>query len=407
MKIINISKSLNAVVVTPARDIKDQRFNKETLDRVKRFHLSMEEYKATPLVSLNRLANRLHVNNIYVKDESYRFGLNAFKVVGGIYGLASTILKHLKVDTTNIDMNMLHEPSVAKKIKKLTIISATDGNHGRGLAWAGQKLGCKVLIYMPKATTKERANLISDLGAEVTITEFNYDDTLRVVIEQAEKNQTYLHVQDTAWEGYAEIPNWISQGYMTVADEAITQLHFSGYKQPTHVFLQAGAGSFALGIIGHLVTTFGDQCPKIIIMEPKNANCFYESIVAQGSKPIRVHGDLETVMAGLSVGEVSTEAWALISNYANAYIMCDDSLSAKGTRLLASPLGDDKKVISGESGSIGIGVLDYLMTHDACGILRTELDINETSNVLIFSTEGDTDSSLYNQIVYNGHIQSI
>jgi diaminopropionate ammonia-lyase len=304
-------------------------------------------------------------------------------------------------------MNMLQKPDIAEKIKKLTIISATDGNHGRGLAWAGKKLGCKVLIYMPKATTKERAQAIRNLGAEVTITDLNYDDTLRVVIEQSEQNKTYLHVQDTAWEGYSEIPNWISQGYMTIADEAITQIRFSGYKLPTHVFLQAGAGSFALGIIGHLATTFGDKCPKIIIMEPKNANCFYESIIAQGSKPIRVHGDLETMMAGLSVGEVSTEAWKLISNYANAYIMCDDSLSAKGTRLLASPLGDDKKIISGESGSIGIGVLEYLMTHDSCNSLRTELEITESSNILVFSTEGNTDSNLYNQIVYNGHIQSI
>ncbi|QZY54819.1 diaminopropionate ammonia-lyase [Crassaminicella profunda] len=406
MEIVNVNSDIKAILKTPQKILVDPLFNNDVISKVRNFHRSMEQYRATPLVELKCMALELGVKNIYVKDESYRFGLKAFKVMGGIYGLANVLADYLGLNVEDVNFDYFKKPQISEKLKDITIISATDGNHGRGLAWAGAQLGCKVVIYMPKGSTQKRAEAIQSLGAEVHITEYNYDDTLRVVIEKAKETEGSLHVQDTAWEGYTEIPNWITQGYMTIADEALTQLSYQGVQRPTHIFLQAGAGSFAMGIAGYFATIFGENCPKIIIVEPENASCYYASIMGGKEEPVRVVGDLDTIMAGLSVGEVSIEAWKRIPQIACGYISCKDFMSSKGTRLLAVPVGDDPKVVSGESGSVCMGVLHYIMNNDSCQELREKIDLGSNSNILLFSTEGDTDPDLYKQIVYNGYCKS-
>lgn len=395
---IKLDEQIEAVVTPQASVMQSPLFNEETASRVAKFHASMEKYKATPLVNLNNLSSKIGVDSLHVKDESYRFGLNAFKVVGGVYGLANVLAKYLKLDSETFNFDDLKAPKHRAKLNEVTIVSVTDGNHGRGLAWAGKELGCKVIIHMPKGSAEARVNALRELGAEVHVTDLNYDDTLRVVIDYAAQDSKLLHVQDQAWPGYEEIPNWISQGYMTIAYEALNQLHFSGEKTPTHIFLQAGAGSMALGLAAYFANVMAKNPPKIILIEAQNANCYFASM--RKGEPVRILGDLETIMAGLSVGEMNTEAYKILPHILSGYLSCSDEMSKLGTRLLAAPTGDDPKIISGESGSVGTGVLYHLMKSEGADELREALELDANARVLLFSTEGNTDPDLYDKIVY-------
>ncbi len=398
MQEIELDEHIEAIVTPQPSPMRSPLFDEAAANRVVKFHASMEQYKATPMANLKDLAKKIGVSSLHVKDESYRFGLNAFKVVGGVYGLANVLAKYLGLDFATLDFEELKAPEHREKLDAVTIVSATDGNHGCGLAWAGKELNCKVAIHMPKGSAEARVNALRKLGAEVFVTDLNYDDTLRVVIDKAAKDDKQLHVQDQAWESYEEIPNWISQGYMTIAYEALNQLYFSGDKAPTHVFLQAGAGSMAVGLAAYLINVLSKNPPKIILMEAKNANCYFASI--RKGEAVRIMGDLETIMAGLSVGEMNTEAFKILPNILTGYLSCSDQMSRNGTRLLAAPVGDDPKVVSGESGSLGAGVLYHLMTNQHAAELRKALELNTTSRVLLFSTEGNTDPELYDEIVY-------
>ncbi|SFL18913.1 diaminopropionate ammonia-lyase [Pseudovibrio ascidiaceicola] len=398
MQEIELDEHIEAIVTPQASPMRSPLFDEAAASRVVKFHASMEQYKATPLANLKGLAKKIGVGSLHVKDESYRFGLNAFKVVGGVYGLANVLAKYLGLDFETLDFEDLKAPEHREKLDAVTIVSATDGNHGCGLAWAGKELSCKVAIHMPKGSAEARVNALRELGAEVFVTDLNYDDTLRVVIDKAAKDGKQLHVQDQAWEGYEDIPNWISQGYMTIAYEALNQLYFSGDKAPTHVFLQAGAGSMAVGLAAYLTNVLSKNPPKIILMEARNASCYFASM--RKGEAVRIMGDLETIMAGLSVGEMNTEAFKILPSILTGYLSCSDQMSRNGTRLLAAPVGDDPKVVSGESGSLGAGILYHLMTNQHATELRKALELNATSRVLLFSTEGNTDPELYDEIVY-------
>lgn len=389
---------IKAIITPQSTLMQVSLFNREAAAKVVKFHSTMEQYKATPLVNLKDMAQKIGVSSVHVKDESHRFGLNAFKVVGGVYGLANVIAKYLSLNIDEIEFVDLKAPKYRTKLDEITIVSVTDGNHGRGLAWAGKELGCNVVIHMPKGSAEARVNALRELGAQVHVTDLNYDDTLRIVIDSASKDNTFFHIQDQAWLGYEETPNWISQGYMTIAYEALTQLYFVGEKAPTHIFLQAGAGSMALGIAAYFANILYKESPKIILIEAENASCFYESI--RKGEPVRILGDLKTIMAGLSVGEANSEAYRILPHILSGYLSCSDEMSRYGTRLLAAPLGNDQKIISGESGSVGVGVLNHLMRSEESTVLRKVLELDNTSRVLLFSTEGDTDPQLYRKIVY-------
>lgn len=186
------------------------------------FHSSMDEYTVTPLESLDALADKLGVAKIYVKDESKRFGLNAFKALGGTYSIARIICEKLGVSFENASFDYFLRSEIHERIKDMVFVTATDGNHGRGLAWAVKKLGCKSIVYMPKGSSKTRLQAIIEAGAEAVITDLNYDDAVRLANDNAKKYGWHI-VQDTAWEGYEKIPNWITQGYTTMANEALEQ----------------------------------------------------------------------------------------------------------------------------------------------------------------------------------------
>lgn len=398
MDSINEAYGINAVTNNQIKGELPSFLCEEEVKGVREFHATIEGYEATPLISLERLAEKLGVSKIYVKDESKRFGLNAFKGLGATYAIARLLCEKLDVDIDSIDYNYFKLPEVKEKIKDMVFVTATDGNHGRAVAWAAARLGCSSIVYMPKGSSLRRLQHIKDTGAEAFITDVNYDDTVRLAKKKADEIGGAL-VQDTAWEGYEKVPNWITQGYTTMAAEAIDQMKSDGGIKPTHVFLQAGVGSFAGGILGYFTNIFKDEPPVTVIAEPENAACIYKSALTDDGRPHSVTGDLNTIMAGLACGEPNTVTWPILRDFAKIYVSCPDYVAAKGMRILAAPSGNDKKVISGESGAVGLGLLTLLLEKEELKPLKEKLKLNENSVIICFSTEGDTDPEQYRAII--------
>lgn len=373
-------------------------FSRNEADKALRFHASIPGYKPTPLAHLDHLARVWGLKDIFVKDESRRFGLNAFKVLGGSYAVAQLVCEKLGKDISDVDFHYLVSDEVKKQLGDITFITATDGNHGRGIAWAAEMLHQKAVVYMPKGSAPARVKRIESHGATVVVTDLNYDDAVRLACDLAEKNGWYM-VQDTAWEGYTKIPTWIMQGYMTMAFEAMEQL--DGV-QPTHTFIQAGVGAMAGAVLGALVEVYGKKAPTTIIVEPRNSACIYKSAKAGDGKPHAVTGQLHTIMAGLACGEPNPIGWDILKQSASCFMKVADYLAANGMRILSCPVLGDDRVISGESGPIGIGVLDLIMTDPNFADLKAALGLDENSVVLLFNTEGNTDPDNFRQIVWYG-----
>ena len=377
------------------------------VEKARCFHRSFPQYSVTPLADLNRMASRLGLGGLYVKDESYRFGLNAFKVLGGSFAMARYIAGEMNRDVSEMTFRYLTGEEFRKEFGQATFFTATDGNHGRGVAWAAARLGQKCVVHMPKGSAKSRFDNIAAEGAQVTIEEVNYDDCVRIAAAEAASTEHGVVVQDTAWDGYEEIPSWIMQGYGTMADEAAEQLLSAGVERPTHVFVQAGVGSLASAVVGYFTNRFPENPPVFVIMEADAAACLYKGAEAGDGEPRIVGGDLQTIMAGLACGEPNIIGWDILRNHAAAFLSCPDWMSAKGMRMLGAPLREDPRVISGESGAIGMGVIATIMTDEGCRELRDALGLGEQSRVLMFSTEGDTDPDKYKEIVWDGAYPSV
>lgn len=375
--------------------------NSEEAIKIRNFHKSFPEYKVTPLHSLNELAKKLGVSNIWVKDESYRFGLNAFKVLGGSYAVGKYLSEKLSMDISELSFEKLRSEEIKKQLGDITFVTATDGNHGRGIAWAANQLGQKSVVFMPKGSSDMRLNNIKKEGADASITDLNYDDAVRLASKYADEHNGVL-LQDTAWDGYEKIPTWIMQGYVTLIHEALEQIKAEGKDMPTHVFLQAGVGSFAAAVQAYLTSVFGETRPITAIIEPNEAACIYKSAENKDGKPHAVTGYMPTIMAGLACGEPSIVAWNILRDYSDMYITCPDFVTARAMRILGNPLKDDPKIISGESGAVGIGILSMILQEDSLNAIAKKLNINEKSNILLISTEGDTDPENYRKIVWDG-----
>lgn len=374
--------------------------SKEEVSKAKNFHESFSEYDKTPLVELDNLAKRIGVKGIYLKDESYRFGLNAFKVLGGSFAMGRYLADRLGEDIKDLPYERLTSDEVREKLGDITFVTATDGNHGRGVAWTANKLKQKSVVYMPKGSSLQRLNNIKVEGADASITDLNYDDAVRLAAKYADEHNG-LMVQDTAWEGYEKIPAWIMQGYGTMALEALEQLNSIKVIKPTHIFVQAGVGSLAGAVQGFFASEFGEECPKTVIVESNLADCFYKSAIADDGEARFVGGDMQTIMAGLACGEPNTIGWEVLKNHSTAFVSCPDWVSAKGMRILGNPLKGDEKVTSGESGAVTTGLLYEIMTNEDYKDLKEALELDENSRVLLFSTEGDTDPEKYREIVWN------
>lgn len=376
--------------------------SEENVTKANEFHKSFPQYSVTPLQKLSALASYLGVKGIYCKDESYRFGLNAFKVLGGSYAMGRYIAKELGRDISQLPYNVLSSDKLREEFGQATFFTATDGNHGRGVAWAAKRLGQKAVVRMPKGTTKTRFDNIAKEGAEVTIEEVNYDDCVRMAAAEAAKTEHGIIVQDTAWAGYEEIPSWIMQGYGTLVLEADKQLKENGIDRPTHVFVQAGVGSLAGAVVGYFAHKYKENPPVMVVCEASAADCLYRSAVQADGNLVNVTGDLQTIMAGLACGEGNTIGWDILKNHVTVFASCPDWMSAKATRIYANPLENDPHIISGESGSVPLG-LAYTALHDEdAKDLKAALKLDENSNILVISTEGDTDPVRYREIVWDG-----
>lgn len=374
----------------------------KTLEQVWTYHKSFPAYTETPLAALDNLAKELGLSKVWVKDESYRFGLNAFKVLGGSYSIGVYLAKKLGIPLSELTYEKLTSPEAKEKLGDMTFVTATDGNHGRGVAWTARELGQKSVVYMPQGSSQERLANIRAEGADASIVDMNYDDAVRLANQMGEE-KGWIMVQDTAWEGYEEIPAWIMQGYATLAFEATRQL---GDEVPTHVFLQAGVGSLAGGVAGFLSNFYGDKKPLITIVEPNKADCIYRTAEAKDGKLHFVTGKMDTIMAGLACGEPNTIGWKVLTETADYAVSCPDWVAAKGMRVLGNSIGSDPKVVSGESGACTTGFVAALMTRDDLADMRKQLGLDENSKVLCISTEGDTDREHYRKVVWDGFYPS-
>ena len=260
------------------------------------------------------------------------------------------------------------------------------------MAWCAEKFGCKAVVFMPKGTSEFRLRAIQQHHAHVEITDVNYDDTVKYAESESKKNQWIL-LQDSSWPGYENVAKHIMSGYTTMVHEFIEQTS----EWPTHVIAQAGVGSFAASIFSCFLNNNIKQ-PKLILLEPSGAACFYNSLnVGDGNPHLTKH--LDTIMAGLSCGMPSLLAWNIICSSADFFTICNDSIAIKGMQILAKPYYNDMPIVSGESGAVPLGLLNEICTNQDYINLREELCLDSDSTVLFFSTEGDTDPDLYQRVV--------
>lgn len=371
--------------------------NMDTVKKVCDFHRSFPIYEKTPLVEMSSLAKELGVGDIFVKDESYRFGLNAFKVLGGSFAIGNYLAKKLGMDISELPYEKMISDEIREKLGEITFVTATDGNHGRGVAWTANQIKQKAVVYMPKGSAAERLANIQAEGADASITDMNYDEAVRLANRKAEENG-WVMVQDTAWEGYEDIPTWIMQGYATMAYEAYEQLG----EKPTHIFLQAGVGSLAGAVAGFFSSMYGEDRPIITVVEPEKAACLFKTAEANDGELHFVTGDMNTIMAGLACGEPCSIGWNILRDYADNFISCPDYVAANGMRILGNPPRGDERVISGESGAVTAGCVAEIMRNPELENIKKALKLDENSRILCISSEGDTDEANYKAVVWDG-----
>ncbi len=373
----------------------DPLFGQQAAQEARRFHRTLNGYRPTPLYAMNDFAHALGVGQVLVKDESQRFSLNAFKMLGGTWAIARLLCRKLNLDIQQFSFEKFRQLNRPP----MTFATTTDGNHGRGVAWAARELGQRAVIYMPKGSSPFRVKHITDLGAECIVTDMNYDDTVRLTMRIAAERGWEV-VQDTAWEGYTDVPTWIMQGYATLADEAAEQMEAMLNAPPTHILLQAGVGAMAGGVLGYFADRYGAERLHAIVVEPDRADCLYRSAI-QGDI-VNVSGDMNTIMAGLACGEPNPLGWPLLRDNVRQFISCEDRVAALGMRVLGNPLGNDPRVVSGESGAVTVGLLAAVMHHPQRAALMKKLNLTPESRILAISTEGDTDPQHYREVVWEG-----
>ncbi len=388
-------------VPNPMRDAAaqpPQDLSPEATRRVLRFHRRWPGYVPTPLADLRLLARELGIRGLYVKDESRRFGLNAFKVLGGMYAVSRWICEAAGLDPERAGFEELASETVRERAGRPTFTTATDGNHGRGVAWAARALGYPAVIYVPRSTVASRIEAIRRTGAEVVVTEVSYDETVRIARAEAEARGRVL-VQDSSGPGYEKIPAWVLQGYLTLAEEAALGMELAGCTRPTHVFLQCGVGTMPAALAGYCLGRWRERPPLVFLIEPRGADCFFQSILAGDGAPhpVELH---ESMMAGLSCGVPSPQAWEILRDECSGAFACDDGTSALGMRILANPLPGDPFVLSGESGAVGVGLLHRLAKDPGAAPIREAIRLGPSSSVLLVSTEGDTDPENWRRVVW-------
>ena len=349
-------------------------------------------YMPTPLHRLPGLASKLGLGQLYYKDESTRFTLKSFKALGGAYAVFRLIQQAIAKSHDGYVASPADVLSGQFKdtVQKLTVTCATDGNHGRSVAWGAQTFGCHCVIYVHATVSQGRADAIAAFGAEVVRVQGNYDESVRHAAEQAERHG-WTVVSDTTYEGYRDIPIDVMHGYGVMSREVIAQLD---NEPPTHVIVQAGVGAFAASVCAAFWQQWQQRRPRFIVVEPENAACLFES--GQQGEPVVVHGDLDTVMAGLACGEVSPVAWEILSSGADDFAMVADHFALEGMKVFANPTAGDVAIVSGETGTAGLALL---MAAKQSSDVWQALGLSADARVLILGSEGDTDPEIYERVV--------
>ncbi|WBW95081.1 diaminopropionate ammonia-lyase [Oceanirhabdus sp. W0125-5] len=374
-------------------------FDKNQLYEAYNFLNTIKECSNSPLIELKNMSNFLGLNKLFVKDENRRCILKSFKILGATYAISKYICEKLNLNIEKITFNDLKSKEIKKQLGDITFTTCSDGNHGRAVAWACNQLGYKSVIYLNKGTDLARADAIKDLGGKAIITALNYDDTVRYANKTAKENG-WIIIQDTSWEGYKEIPIWIMRGYSKMAQECISVLE-SDNTLPTHIFVQAGVGAMAGGVTAFLSNYFNENnMPLITVIEPTNAACYFESCSANDGHIHKITGDLESIMAGLACGEPIKEGWEVLKNYASHFIKCDDEIAIQGMKILKIPLQGDESITSGESGAVSMGLIYNIMLNSEYKYIKELLNLDSKSNILIFSTEGDTAPLKYRKLIW-------
>jgi diaminopropionate ammonia-lyase len=350
-------------------------------------------YQSTPLRSLPGMARAAGIGELLYKDESGRFGLGSFKALGGAYAVYRYLVRELarRGPSMPVSVPELMAGKHAEIVSKLTVACATDGNHGRSVAWGAKMFGCACVVFIHARVSKAREAAIATYGARVVRTSGNYDDSVERSAAEARKYGWQV-VSDTSYPGYADVPREVMSGYTLMVEETMGALPDA--RPPTHVFVQGGVGGLAAAVCAPLWWRYGASRPRLVVVEPENAACLYASAAA--GEPVHIGGDLDTVMAGLSCGEPSLLAWPLLAAGVHDFLRIDDDGAFAAMRRLAAGEGGDTPVVGGESGVAGLAGLLAL-----CGDGETarRLELDEHARVLVFGTEGDTDATLYTEIV--------
>jgi len=385
----------NAAAAPPAESYGKQRaavMNQAGFDAALAEISSWPGYAATPLQPLDALARQLGLASLWYKDERGRFGLGSFKALGGAYAVANVLRGKVMAarDLPNVTSQQLLSGVFADIVGAATVTCATDGNHGRSVAWGAQLFGCRCVIFVHEHVSQGRRDAIAKYGAEVREVKGNYDDAVRHAAATAQANG-WTVVSDTSYPGYRDIPLDVMHGYGVMASEIAQQF---GATPPTHVFAQAGVGALAAAVCASFWLRWADKRPRFVVVEPLHADCVYRSLEA--GEPVVVGGSLDTVMAGLACGEVSELAWEILHGGANAAVALDDAYALQAMKMLANPAAGDPAIVAGETGGAGLGAL--LAARDYPEI-RATLALDASSRVLLLGSEGDTDPAIYRQVV--------
>ena len=340
---------------------------KDDIDEAYNVISGWDNYSSTPLRSLNKLSTKLNLNKIFYKDESKRFNLKSFKALGGAYAVEK----------------------VSKGNKNITISTATAGNHGRSVAWGSQKLGLKCKIFISEHVSESRAKVMRSFGADVIRVKGNYDNSLNECVKQSEKNNWQI-VQDVAWPNYKLVPKLTMAGYSVMMKEISNQIT---NQKISHVILQAGVGGMAAAMVAG-IARYLDHVPKIIIVEPESAACVLESIKAGEIEKISI--EKESIMGGMSCGEVSLVPWEILKNSVDYCVTVSDKYISKTIKFLANSQFADEKLIGGECSTPGIISLIGLTNDNA---IKNKINLEENSNILLFGCEGDADEELYQKLL--------
>lgn len=351
-------------------------------------------YAVTPLYDLMPVARACGVDHVFYKDEASRFGLGSFKALGGAYAVARLLQRQLQDRLGRpVAIAELARGDHRRITQSLTVVSATDGNHGRSVAAGAAWFGCRSVILVHAEVSEGRKQAIETLGAEVIRLAGNYDDTVREAARLARQDGWSL-VADTSSRGDETACVDIMHGYTVMVAEAFEQLSRSLRRRPTHIFVQGGVGGLAAAVCAHAWQVFGAQAPIQVIVEPERADCLFQSALA--GAPAKAMGDLKTIMAGLSCGEVSELAWRVLGRGVEFFMTIPDQAAIDAMRLLADPVRARTPIIAGESAGAGLA---GLMLAAADPAAKAALRLDRQSRVLLFGTEGATDPALYKSLI--------